>query len=74
VSGPAIALVAIGGTVYTVIGIYMAIGLAMLFTMGSMFGKVSWWQAALCLLTVPLWAPGLILYWVILFFALPFGG
>jgi hypothetical protein len=46
----------------------------MLFTMGSMFGKVSWWQAALCLLTVPLWAPGLILYWVILFFALPFGG
>lgn len=70
-SGPAIALVAIGGTLYTVIGLYMAYGLAALFAMGD---EIRWWQVLLCLLAIPLWAPGLILFWMVQLFLLPLGG
>lgn len=73
-SGPAIALVAIGGTLYTMIGVCVAYGMACMVMLGTMFDNLKWYQVLGCLALIPLWAPALILYFITRILLLPIGG
>lgn len=75
-SAPGIALIAIGSTVYVIIGLYMALALGMLFALGGAPDRwrftITTAQVLLCIAVIFLWAPGFILMSLIALFLAPF--